>query len=460
MKELEAIRGHWWRADAPLNRAFGVVDLDADGWRLEVGGILGDGTGRSWWDADDDDEAVQCCLHGSTTDGRDVTLLRCIRTSANDTMPTASPIEQWIVNGIVLDGHISGEDERFSAVRVSVRPAEEWLGHRNVTREWREDRTITLSSVPLQHGPVRISDHDTITIHVAHGADFAENRLTSEAIFEVRSTSTFTMREAEKLYVDPLVEMMSFVTNGYVEVRSVRFEPPDHDVHALRPELRRRWRTMKSAEPTVQHFDMLLPDMMLGRSPEQFTADWLRLQRTYGYTMTMLVVPERAQFMHADTHLHVTWLAIEHFQSRRFGSSVTKEERDQRNQRVLDSAPDDLREWLRSVLPRSRNRGLPSRLMDVINHAGNTGTVISESVPNLVRRACAARNRVAHPNPRGADGWEYYVLYKALRWILRHCLLLELGYSQEEASERVRRCMAFDRESRTIRRLGRLQPDR
>ena len=96
--------------------------------------------------------------------------------------------------------------------------------------------------------------------------------------------------------------------------------------------------------------------------------------------------------------------------------------------------------------------------MDVINHAGNTGTVISESVPNLVRRACAARNRVAHPNPRGADGWEYYVLYKALRWILRHCLLLELGYSQEEASERVRRCMAFDRESRTIVASGGCSP--
>jgi hypothetical protein len=120
-----------------------------------------------------------------------------------------------------------------------------------VTREWREDRTITLSSVPLQYGPAEISDQDTMTIHVAHGADFAENRLTSEAIFEVRSTSTFTMREAEKLFVHPLVEMMSFVTNGYVELRSARFEPPDHDVHSQRPELRRRWRTAEAAEPNV-----------------------------------------------------------------------------------------------------------------------------------------------------------------------------------------------------------------
>jgi hypothetical protein len=31
-----------------------------------------------------------------------------------------------------------------------------------------------------------------------------------------------------------------------------------------------------------------------------------------------------------------------------------------------------------------------------------------------------------------------------------------LGYSQDEAYERVNRCMAFDRERRTIRRL---QPD-
>lgn len=456
MKEPEAIRGHWWRAGVPQKRAFGLVDLAVDGWRLEVGGILGDGTDRSWWDADDDDETVQCCLHGNTTDGRDVTLLSCIRTFANDMNPAASPIEHWIVNGIVLDGHISGEDERFSAVRVTIRPAEEWLGHRNVTREWREDRTITLSSVPLQHGPVEIGDHDTLTIHVAHGADFAENRLTSEAIFEVRSTSTFTMREAEKLYVHPLVEMMSFVTNGYVELTSVRFESPDHDTHSRRRDLQRRWRTMEAGEPNVQHFDMLLPDMMLGRSPERFAADWLRLQRTYGYTMTMLVVPERSQFMHADTHLHVTWLAIEHFQSKRFGSSITKSERDDRNQRVIDSAPDDLREWVRSVLPASRNRGLPSRLMDVINHSGQTGTVVSDAVPNLARRACAARNQVAHPNPGGADGWEYFVLYKALRWILRHCLLLELGYSQDEAYERVNRCMAFDRECRTIRRL---QPD-
>ena len=81
---------------------------------------------------------------------------------------------------------------------------------------------------------------------------------------------------------------------------------------------------MDAGEPNVQHLDMLLPDMMLGRRPELFAADWLRLQRMYSYTMTVLVVPERSQFMHADTHLHVTWLANEHFQSKRFGTRSRK----------------------------------------------------------------------------------------------------------------------------------------
>jgi hypothetical protein len=56
-----------------------------------------------------------------------------------------------------------------------------------------------------------------------------------------------------------------------------------------------------------------------------------------------------------------------------------------------------------------------------------------------VKLAIASRNMIAHPGPSGTEpGATYLAVSYGLRWMLRHCLLVDLGLSEHRAAELIR----------------------
>jgi hypothetical protein len=89
----------------------------------------------------------------------------------------------------------------------------------------------------------------------------------------------------------------------------------------------------------------------------------------------------------------------------------------------------------------------------VVERSSKTGEAILGASPRFVELAIASRNMIAHPGSSGTEpGATYLAVSYGLRWMLRHCLLVDLGLSEDRAAELISACRQFGQEVELIQR--------
>lgn len=120
---------------------------------------------------------------------------------------------------------------------------------------------------------------------------------------------------------------------------------------------------------------------------------------------------------------------------------------------VLAGAPPEHRGWVKEALAGRNQKGQRRKLNDLVERAGPTGQLIVTAAPGFVDLAIKCRQRVAHPGPSGGEpGSKYLAVAYGLRWMLRHCLLVDLGLSNSKAAEVVASCRGFKDEVALVKR--------
>jgi hypothetical protein len=260
--------------------------------------------------------------------------------------------------------------------------------------------------------------------------------LRQAAVFVFDAHEGVDFRTAMKNLVFPVRDLIAFATGGYVEIRSVEGRPAamsDGSQPSYCAYFTRLQRPQKQREARATHEMLTLA--RLGIAFDELIPRWFRLSKTHRTTVSMLLVPSHAPYLYADSHLLTAWLALDAYhQSAVGGASIDAELHEARVKAIVQAAPQEHREWAKNVLSGKNQVGAKRRLQEVIERSGTTGQAVLSARQDFVSLAVSGRQQVAHPSVVDSEaGLRYLITASAIRQVLRHCLLVDLGVDSDAA---------------------------
>ena len=170
----------------------------------------------------------------------------------------------------------------------------------------------------------------------------------------------------------------------------------------------------------------------------------------------------RAPFGYSNDDFMSAVAALESYSTLKHGKrDLSKEERNRRIaivEEALGDAEPEISEWVTGALDRAHYHTLRSRLQRLLEEAGPVGTMVAGLDSDaFITPIISARDSQAHSTSivGGLEGGEaMYWTSQGLLWLLRYHMLVEIGYSVDEAQRRIRSNRAFERETRLL--LGNL----
>lgn len=470
--ESDALDGWWWLPSHPDDAVFGRLLTGPSGpWKLDVYGSLSAPAGPACMFpipglSIRDEFATSPVIHGHLLQGapgpRSVSLIDCQQRGANQTFGGAANgerTESWAFEEVVTGHENVAGDEGVVAIRLRLSNLLEWSGRSRPRVVWSND-TASVAVASRDLGSAEIPGA-TIDLVLDHGAteSATDATLRHRAMFRVTPHEPVSFRSAMSDYALPLKALLTFLTLGHVDVDSLDGALEPHQDDRRRPWFNYRTRLQRPFdEPKPpRRYEMLAtwPDLA-EMTVDGLVGGWFKLRRDRHIekTITYLLIPHHAPYLYTDDHLMTAFVAMEAYHRARFDAAVLdRREFQQRVDVVVASAPDEYRDWARRLLKDRNQKGQTTKLREVVERSGATGEALVTACPQFVKLAIASRNTVAHPGPSGREpGATYLALSYGLRWMLRHCLLVDLGLAEDQTAEVINACTRFGDERELIQR--------
>ena len=438
--DLDGAEGWWWLPGG--DPQFGRVSLKAhEPWRLDVFGGTGDA-----------ELSTAAVLHGQLLEHygptRSLTLFDLVRTKESNSFGGSLRevrTESWVFQSVVRGCATIDGDERVERARAGLSNMIEWIRCPRPQVVWAAER----STSEVRRTDLGSADVAGATISLVLDHQGFERR--SEAV--LRQTAYYEIVPDQPLlpgtvmdeFVTPLRALQSFLTLGYVAAETTRLAFDGHKVgdKTVWAELFTHWQEpIRPPKAPLAH-DMLATWPSLNMTPAVLLSNWFSSFETLERVISMLLLPDHATYLYADDHVLTAFLAVEEYHDHRIGgTSVSPEEHQLRVDAVVAAAPHEHRVWARETLAGKNQKGQRKKVAEVVERAGATGQAVLDAVPQFKNLAVAARQRVAHPGSGG--GAEQLAVATGLRWVLRHCVLLDIGVEEHRAAELIRDCRRFE----------------
>lgn len=464
--ESGTLDGWWWLPGCQDRAQFGRLTAGPTSpWKLDVFGTLDGGETPSGLEINGQMPSA-AVIHGHLERGapgpRFVTLIRCWQQAANRTYggpPNVEQTESWTFDQVVTGHDNVTEDDSAVAIRVRLSNLLAWSGRGQPLVDWSDtEATVSVTSVDLGSALVPGAKIAFVLDHSASESDTTAT-VRHEAMFEVTPDEAVSFRAAISDYALPLKSLVSFMTLGHVDVSSlmVKLERHQEDSRRLWFEYRTRLQRPLDEPKLPQAHEMLATWPDLAESTVQgLLGGWFDLRRDTNIkkAITYLLIPHHAPYLYTDDHVMTAFVAVEAYHRARFdGAVLDPADFDERVDAIVAAAPKDLQGWTRDKLSDRNRKGQKRRLKDMVDRSGVTGEAVLAACAGFVDLAIASRNMIAHPGPDDREpGASYLAVSYGLRWMLRHCLLVDLGLGEERATELVRASKLFGDERELIHR--------
>jgi hypothetical protein len=274
------------------------------------------------------------------------------------------------------------------------------------------------------------------------------------AYYELSPVAPVSPDDAVSRYVRPLHLLHAFLSLGHVDIETMRLRLADADTDE-RPlwfDYRTRIEVPVLAPKTPAAHEMLATWSALESDVPSLVGGWFAAYSDLAGVMSFLVLPEQATYLYLDDHVLTAFIAVEAYHASRIGgTSLPADEHAVRVNAIVAGAPDEHKAWAREILSGKNQKGQRRQLQDLVDHARATGQAVIGAVPKFVDLAISCRQRVAHPNRAShPPGVEFLAVSRGLRWLLRHCILREMGINDDHATYLIRRCRTFDTDLRLM----------
>lgn len=203
-------------------------------------------------------------------------------------------------------------------------------------------------------------------------------------------------------------------------------------------------RPMRSPPPRQRH-QMLAPLTALPIPPGDLVERWFEVWARHTKAIRRLLLADSAPYLYAEDKLMAAFIAVEEYHDAAIGgTTMDPNAHNQRVDAIVAAAPVEHRKWAEDVLRGKNTKGQTRKLNEVIERAGTTGVRIIEAVPKFVELAVSCRSKISHPSPLDEQaGARYLAATFGLRWLLRHCLLVDLGCSTDDVGRMLESRLAF-----------------
>ncbi len=450
MEESESVSslsesGLWWRQDNAGHRVPGDLVLDADEFELRLDGSLfpvdmGGGVVavRPEW-------RTIPVVHGRSKANRQVTLLQC------EGLVMPIPDGPGVVNAesyqpqVAIAGAHLEAPVLFKRVSFSI----DWLG------AWAEPPPIADGSlaVPLEETVLR-PRHEVLesaqlpgaTVNLSSwtvGSFGAERiRLEREVSFEIELDTPTDWQGLLTDWIRPIHDLFTLLMLRPTRLTSIRVKPSGADERD--PLCSMHLQLLQPAADGTG--DRSLPrGRMLGSRTHPILAFdemmrvWFEKYQLLGQAIRMLLVAQQSPFLYDENRFLTAFWSAEALHGVLFDvAELPKEEHEKRVAAILEAAAtnnvdDDVVRWARAVLAGRNDKPLRQRVNDLLGHSGRVGAAIVDAEPKFVGNLTGTRGPLAHSGGGGRlQTPDRYFHSEALRWIVRACLLRELGVSADE----------------------------
>lgn len=443
--------GKWWLPDAEDRPVFGTLQLEwGQSPRLElIGSLVGP-------EAFGEEERHPIIL-GSTSDGKRVTLDDCLTTNLHFSLGAFDlPTVQMVASVALIGAHVGDVDgQRFGRCRLEVERLTDWLQPPAMTQEVETaDSGRRLVSARLVFrlppliessiGPARLTFGFSWSSRgdLRHEASFVQ-----EGGLAMSHEAGLTLEEWLQDYVTPLCNLVSLATERRASVvRLVLSEPQTAEGSASDgSEVEAIWRR-EAPDPDPPRL-LLPPEMVFGiRDFDDVTASlgrWFTASDELGDAVNLFFGVRVAETMYTENRFLNLTQAAEVYHRRRFGGTdLPADEHRARLAGVLGAAPPAHRQWLEERLRYSDEPTLRRRLRELYRLARPVMAPLAGDGRAFIDQVVKARNFHTHWDTtargqvlRGAGLWH---LSELVGLLVAGCLLTELGFTAERASDLLR----------------------
>lgn len=459
---LENSEGWWWLPGERGSAQVGRLSAGGSGsWSLD---LLGGLAPNQAMPIEVGAELARVpVIHGHLVAGgpgpRFITLLDCSQTGANATfvgLASGERTERWSFSAFAQGHDVLEVDDKFEECRIRLTNLLDWSGRSRPSVDRSDSgasasvESVTVGDASLPGATIEfVLDH--LVVERQH-----ESVLRHGARFDVRPGRAIDLDRALTEYALPLRSLLAFLTLGHVDLDTlaVRVASPSGDPRGrLWFDYHARLQRPLDNPPAPRTHEMLATWPELEIPVDRLITSWFEITRQMDKVIALLLVPLHARHLFADDHLMTAFVAMEAYHDAQIGgTSIDPSEHAKRVEDVVAAAPTAHQAWAREMLGGRNNKGQRRKLREVIERADDTGRRVLETVPDFERQAVKSRQMVAHPHSTGGEAGAMYIgISYGLRWILRHCLLVDLGLPTESASDLISRNRRFTGELDLLR---------
>lgn len=451
MELLEHI-GFWWLPSNPENQVTGIMkSSDEDGIYLEILGSFG--TGKQLLE----DSSHEVIL-GFTKEGKLLTLIEAV--TINSTLPCPGIVSQkYRISLAFLGVHFNKIEEiKFFKLEVEYTYLSTWVYSelpdflKECHQQYSEHQNFSYSKNIHRNNPVLEAKTTREKILIKPGIRWrSDNFLESSQIkfaqiiidFVERE---FTVTEFHLNYLYPLQNLLTLATNKNNFITKLTVFSRNGEKQST---------TLESSEIPIQVISRIITQAKCKESSSVqmlfvlkdietefalYVQKWLNINAEIKQICDLYFGTEYAEFMYGKQRFLSTIQALESYHRVKFGNAQTSIEMHKNKlQEIFDQIPSQHLDWLKNKLHFSNEPSLKDRMKELFNkHKKIIEPFIKEPTKFFIRVG-NTRNYFTHYDESLKDKFagkeELFRLTQILSFLLKSCLLNELGCTPDRCAE-------------------------
>jgi hypothetical protein len=429
------VHGQWWLPDTPDDKQSGTFILDAEQCVL----ILDHSFAPIPQPASESAFKVvlERVVHGVDADGQEYSLLDC---STHRPVVTGEMTNSYNgVYAVIVGAHLSRESLAFDKATVTFTHLLDWTEWPGLPVASSVDGAETLFMLKAGTRHHKTYPLSNAILHLEENRQFTREAQS----FSVRQEAQFTVELTEPMewlslaqgYVTPLNDFLSLATSTASDFESIRVHVPG-DPDDVMPSLAFQSLHMQrnTSARRLEPIEMLVTLSDTGQS-NGFFATWFDVSETHRHTIQQLLASQYAPFEWADSTFLAATRAADAFHRRKFKEQPYKHDQINSVVEVIKEwvTDGDLQEYATRVIKGGNYFPQQDQLYKLLEYSGPVGRDILDAMPHFIKAVKDIRNGLTHPNSQANPGALYrHRVEQGFRWILRACLLKEIGFDDQK----------------------------
>lgn len=439
-------------------RVAGIFEVsDDDPWRLKLLESLlpSDDPART------DLDAVPSCnvIYGASSDQTRLSLFDAWRRSFS-LFSALYDEETWNIGWYAEGSAWVAPEDQVDSITIEYSLLADWgWPYERATRAY--DHSNHTFSVPETEEILTAVDDTDIILRFGWHQHIASHRYLARTRASVQIHDALALEDIGEKWVFPLQALLEFLTLRYVDPTIVVAKPTNIDGQVeIHHNIYKPTDLDERSDIGVHPSTMLATRNHLsncGIGIETLLSNYFKLIDDENHRAALWFLRESAnQLMSktADASLLNAFRALERYHYAAIGgTTIPQNEHETRVAEIVSRSPERYQQWVRGQLTGANTKGLRRQLNEVKTRSIDTVKKITEIWPDFFDSLVGLRSQIAHgiPSARRESGLHHLAAAVGLRWILRHVYLLELGLSDQDASQTIAQCLAFEQELGLLR---------